>query len=158
LGVNACGHHLEQWRGLIRDRVRQTKDVIRVCDNVFRKATVNVAADEPSVRTKVSTSHLAVEATATIECGIQNDSITWPNAFAGAYLDNDADHLVTHDQGIRNGDRAAVDLEVRSTNTAVRYPDQHMIPVAAELGDAHPRFREFARSPENHGLHELCLS
>ena len=142
---------------MVRDRVRQTKYVIRVCNNIFRKAAVNIAADKPSVWTKVSASHLTVEATATIKCRIQNDSITWPNTFAGPSLDNQPDHFVTHNQRIGNGDRATVDFKVCSTDTAVRDSDQHLTPVWSEFGDAHLHLRELARSTKNHSLHKLCL-
>src|SRR5260221_10872012 len=68
-----------------------------------------------------------------------------------ASLDHLADHLVTHDQRMANGNIAFVDLQVRATNTAVGDTNQDLI--VPRHGPGNFADTQLMRGCENHCSH-----
>jgi hypothetical protein len=93
----------------------------------------------------------AIEAHATIDGRVNNDAITemQRRIFATHHL---ADHFVTHDERVTNGDCAFVDVQIGAADTAMRDSDKDL--VMSENGPLDFRQGQFSRALQDHCFHE----
>jgi hypothetical protein len=70
-------------------------------------------------------------------------------------VDHLADHFVPHDQRVADGNRAFVNVEIGSANTAMSHSDEDLI--MSEDGAFDFRRAQIARPSQDHCFHERCF-
>lgn len=128
LRVNACGEHLDQRGYPAADGFRQQVRMGERRKEIVRKTAVRISPDEAAIAAQVRLPEAAIQTTTAVEARVDHDAIANPNAIVAA-LNNFTGYLMSHDQGIANGNGAIVNLQVGATNAAICNANQN--PIAA---------------------------
>ena len=156
LRVQTGRQYLDQRRGPAVDGIREGEDMARWSRHIFGKAAIGIATDQHAVRTQVGLPDPAMETGAAVQLRVDDDPLAGGEAAGVAPIDNPADHFVSHDPGIADRNRAAVDLEIRPADSAVRHADQHPAGVLSRA--RHLVGHQLARCFQDHGFHRIHAS
>ena len=155
VAMHAGGRDLDERRNVAVDRIRQGVYVAARSHEVIRESAVGIASDERAVGTEVGLAGAAIQAHAAVNGRVDDDAIAAMKRGVSS-VDHLADHFMTHDQRVADGDRAFVDVEIGAADAAMGHSDEDL--VMSESGPLDFRKAQIAGPSQDHSFHESCSS
>ena len=124
------------------------------CNQVIRETAVGIAADERTVGAEIGLARAAIEAHAAVKGRIDDNALARMESGVSP-VHHLADHFVSHDQRVANGDCAFVDVQIGPADAAMRDSDENL--VVSESGPLDFRKAQIAGPSQDHSFHESCF-